>query len=100
MTTYGWTNSDGEPIMDGAAYRFEQQLDAEYAEQREFDSYDDYADEADYDECDACGGDIDPKDSRCFDCGRRAYFPDAEASEVEDAWLDSYMEDRLTTMFE
>jgi hypothetical protein len=30
MSAYGWTNEDGEPIMDGAAYRFEQQLDSEY----------------------------------------------------------------------
>lgn len=34
---YGWTNEDGEPIMDGVAYRFEQQLD-----------YDSMFDEGDY----------------------------------------------------
>lgn len=34
MSNYGWTNEEGEPIMDGAAYRFEQQLDMES------DSYD------------------------------------------------------------
>lgn len=26
---YGWQNEDGEPIMDGAAWRYEQSLDAE-----------------------------------------------------------------------
>jgi hypothetical protein len=37
MSNYGWTNEEGEPIMDGAAYRFEQQLDMESAEQRYLD---------------------------------------------------------------
>lgn len=27
--TYSWQNEDGEPIMDGAAWRYEQSLDAE-----------------------------------------------------------------------
>jgi hypothetical protein len=54
MSNYGWTNADGEPIMDGAAYRFEQQLDAEYAQERFYDDYyaaDDFDEpEDDYDE--------------------------------------------------
>lgn len=28
--TYSWQNADGEPIMSGEAWRFEQQLDDEY----------------------------------------------------------------------
>lgn len=46
MSNYGWTNDQGEPIMDGAAYRFEQQLDADYAEDRARMQWDDdfYAD--------------------------------------------------------
>jgi hypothetical protein len=44
MPNYGYTNEAGEPIMDGAAYRFEQQLDEESA----FYGSDDY-DPADYD---------------------------------------------------
>lgn len=34
---YGWTNNDGEPIMDGAAYRFEQSLDFQSAQERFYD---------------------------------------------------------------
>lgn len=62
MTTYGYTNSDGEPIMDGAAYRYEQYLDSTY--EPEFDPYrDDYEgdepecdDEHDCNDCDGPGG--------------------------------------------
>ncbi len=49
--TYSWMNEDGEPIMDGAAWRFEQALDSEYANERAYADYD----EPDYDECDECG---------------------------------------------
>jgi hypothetical protein len=60
MSIYGWTNEDGEPIMSGEAYRFEQALDADYADQR-------YLDDDDYDgpECPDCGdyvGDCDCAD--------------------------------------
>lgn len=34
-----WTNAEGEPIMDGAAYRFEQQLDIDSAHEREVDDF-------------------------------------------------------------
>jgi hypothetical protein len=34
---YGWTNEAGEPIMDGAAYRFEQELDFQSAQERFYD---------------------------------------------------------------
>lgn len=48
--TYGYQNEAGEPIMDGAAYRFEQQLDYDYAEEQARMAYDeeyfaDYAEE-------------------------------------------------------
>lgn len=43
MSNYGWTNADGEPIMDGAAYRFEQALDDQYANERAY-YYDLYED--------------------------------------------------------
>ena len=32
--TNSWMNEDGEPIMDGAAWRFEAQLDMQDAEER------------------------------------------------------------------
>jgi len=63
MSNYGWTNADGEPIMDGAAYRFEQALDAQYADERGYDD-DYYASELDLDNCNhsdrsyADGGDV------------------------------------------
>jgi hypothetical protein len=73
---YGWQNDAGEPIMDGAAYRFEQELDFQSAQERFYDMDDnDYwdNDEDDYDE------------------------PDDETSEPwedEDGWLDgSYEQD-------
>lgn len=56
MSNYGWTNSDGEPMMDGAAYRFEQALDADY--QPDPDDYMGYNDEPD--ECE--------DDHECVDC--------------------------------
>lgn len=39
MSNYGWTNDAGEPIMDGAAYRFEQQLDYDLAQERGMDDF-------------------------------------------------------------
>lgn len=77
MSNYGWTNEEGEPIMDGAAYRFEQALDAQYAEERFMDDDEFFGDEPDYGECfePDCGGEIDPTDSRCFDCGELAVEP-------------------------
>ena len=50
MTHYGWTNEDGEPIMDGAAYRFEQQLDLDSRD----DYYADHFYDGDYDEGEEC----------------------------------------------
>lgn len=83
MTNYGWTNEEGEPIMDGAAYRFEQALDAEYAEQRYMDDndYNPWDEGEDY-ECPDCGLDAD----EC-ECPEVDYVPEAE-----DAWLDGSWE--------
>lgn len=88
---YGWTNDAGEPIMDGAAYRFEQQLDHDSAMERwgdgsEFYDYDD--DEPDW--CHACGAEIpedeDESDHMC---------PPGEGfnADPEDSWLDGSYEE-------
>lgn len=57
--TNSWMNEDGEPIMDGAAWRFEQQLDqdsrADYMEDHFYDDYDEDECEDDH-ECDSCDG--------------------------------------------
>ncbi len=47
---YGYTNEAGEPIMDGAAYRFEQELDAQYAQERYLDEFDEGYDRNYFDE--------------------------------------------------
>lgn len=75
MSNYGWTNEDGEPIMDGAAYRFEQALDAQYAEER---AYDDFYNNDGETDCDfgqefCTGGDLDWIDDlhgECSWCGK------------------------------
>lgn len=71
--TNSWMNEDGEPIMDGAAWRFEAQLDAEY-EPDPYDDYDDYdePDEEDEDE---------PEDD------------DDSPFVMEDQWLDGSWEE-------
>ncbi len=98
--TYSWQNEAGEPIMDGAAWRFEQQLDMDSAaDYYEDHFYDNEPDEERYDECPDCEGEFsfDTQTGKCDDCG----FEDSDDGYVqEDQWLDSYMEDRLTTMFE
>lgn len=75
MTTYGWTNDAGEPIMDGAAYRFEQQLDMESAADYYTDHfYDDDGESPCYDNQELCsGGDLDylnDEHGECSWCGR------------------------------
>jgi hypothetical protein len=75
---YGWQNEDGEPIMDGAAYRFEQELDAQSAEERFWDGMDSWDDYGDDWEDDAPEHDDE----------------DSEPWEDEDGWLDgSYEQD-------
>lgn len=70
MTTYGWTNEAGEPIMDGAAWRFEQQLDMDSV----YDSWDEMSGrfdgeapcELDADDC--TGGDLNKVDDHTGEC--------------------------------
>lgn len=51
--TNSWMNADGEPIMDGAAWRFEQQLDMDSAHERYEDDFYAYEpDEVDPETCD------------------------------------------------
>lgn len=78
----GWTNEAGEPIMDGAAWRFEQELDAQSAAERFEESW-----YEDFDECD--------EDHQCEDCGRcvDACVCDDRDDEPEDAWLDGSYEE-------
>ncbi len=94
MTYYGWTNSDGEPIMDGAAYRFEQQLDDEYAQQRfEEEFYQNYSDEP---TCDNIDYDDQDADGRfwCFGCDEYADHTVTDfADPIEDQWLDGSYEE-------
>jgi len=71
--TNSWMNEDGEPIMDGAAWRFEQQLD--------MDSADDYAADHFYDEWDE-----DEEDDMDDD------FP-MSMEYGEDSWLDGSYEE-------
>ena len=84
MSNYGWTNADGEPIMDGAAYRFEQELDAQSAYERQFDDF--YDNEPD----EYCEGDADDCPfGGCVEC-------DGDMSEpmpMEDQWLDGSYEE-------
>lgn len=53
MSNYGYTNEYGEPIMDGAAYRYEQYLDSTYEPDPD-DFYDrwDEPEDVDPSECD------------------------------------------------
>ena len=81
--TNSWMNEDGEPIMDGAAWRFEQQLDMDSAADR---AYDDFYDR--YDECD--------EDHQCEDCGNcvdACTCEDRDADPDEDSWLDGSYEE-------
>jgi hypothetical protein len=72
---YGFTNDAGEPIMDGAAYRFEQQLDSDYASmQAEQDFYDSWEDEDE---------DVEPEHDD----------ENSEPWEDEDGWLDGSYEE-------
>lgn len=101
MSNYGWTNADGEPIMDGAAYRYEQYLDSTYEPDPDdfYDRWDD--DEHDEDSCPMSDADFDSSTGlwECMGCGKT--WPDDDEPEgMEDQWLDSYMEDRLSTMYE
>ncbi len=75
MSNYGWTNEDGEPIMDGAAWRFEQQLDMDAQADYEADHFYDNDGEApcERDQRWCTGGDLDWIDDlhgECMSCGK------------------------------
>lgn len=88
MSNYGWTNEAGEPIMDGAAYRFEQQLDAESAEERAYMAWEDerwadYEPDIDPDNCPKLGNFTFQDDGvRCDDC----YVEGGAWERGEDGW--------------
>lgn len=98
MTHYGWTNEEGEPIMDGAAYRFEQQLDMDSQADYYADHF--YDNEGEPEECEDeehdcvdCEGQPDGTGWHCSWCDRPCP-EDAHddtgwgQDEPEDAWLD------------
>jgi hypothetical protein len=104
MSNYGWTNEAGEPIMSGEAYRFEQQLDADSRDDYYADHFYDNEPNDDYGVCDECGDDygLNLITDVCESCGagQGDVHDEQDAPFVmEDQWLDSYMEDRMTTMF-
>jgi hypothetical protein len=84
--TYQNQNEAGEWLIDGAALRFEAQLDAEYAEEAARMAYDDdyYSDYPE--ECPDCGAD-DPDDCTCDDDSMMDPFV------MEDQWLDGSYEE-------
>lgn len=84
MTNYGWTNEDGEPIMSGEAYRFEQALDAQSAEERYMDDDQFFGSDDEY-VCDGCGAE-DEEDCTCDE--DQDYYQGGE-----DAWLDGSYEE-------
>lgn len=88
---YGWTNEAGEPIMDGAAYRFEQELDAQSAAERfEEDFYSMEGDEPDW--CKRCGEEGHEADE-CEDVAPEYDDENTEPWEDEDGWLDGSYEE-------
>ena len=117
-------NEAGEPLMDGSAMRYEMYLDSTY--EPEFDPYDHYEDgDIDPDDCDhadgtylgSSDGDVTEGDYECDLCGSiegrwvldedgwpqrvlDTATPVAQDEPVlEDQWLDSYMEDRISEMY-
>jgi len=62
-------NEDGEPIMDGAAWRFEQQLDLDSAHERYEDDFYSRYDEPDADECEHDGTEYSHAGWVCSWCG-------------------------------
>jgi len=96
--TYGYQNEDGEPIMDGAAYRYEQYLDSQY----EPDPDDFYnVEPEDHDDCDP-DYDLDVHNGHawCYthdqnlDLCPGSVTPEDEANDRgEDEWLDGSYEE-------
>lgn len=112
-------NEAGEPLMDGSAMRYEMYLDSLGDREPDSDAfYDNDGDVLDPSECGHGSLDYPEGEIWCYDCDSQVgiwehrdedgwpiptFFdqsghPDAEP--MEDQWLDSHMEDRLTTMFE
>jgi hypothetical protein len=88
--TNSWTNADGEPIMDGAAWRFEQVLDEESARERWDEDFYAGAEDEGGEECEQCDDGIIGRDGVCDDCG----FDYADTAEpMEDQWLDGSYEE-------
>lgn len=109
MSNYGWTNEEGEPIMSGEAYRFEQQLDADSRDDYYADHF--YDDDGEEELCDECQSDTwdDTRDGAYLCDACCAAYDEGDANDdggqdapyvQEDQWLDSYMEDRISTMYE
>lgn len=117
-------NEAGEPLMDGAAMRYEMYLDSTY-EPDPYDDYDSWDNEPEEIDPAVCThGNVDYSDggrtAECQDCFTVALvvvytdfnetevedfiawpnFPESDEGPVmEDQWLDGYMEDRLSTMY-
>lgn len=81
----GWTNEAGEPIMDGAAWRFEQELDAQSAWEDYAERYLDHYDDEPESWCKRCG----EEGHEAEDCDNEPEPMD----EPEDAWLDGFYEE-------
>lgn len=93
MTSY--QNEAGEYLMDGAAIRFEQQLDYDYAEEQARMAYDedyfrDYRDE-EPEWCHGCGEEVDDLDAH--ECEEDDDFDQSIEYGDEDSWLDGSYEE-------
>lgn len=112
-----YANEAGEPYMTAAALNFEAALDEQSAYERQFDYDFDYDDEPEADDPHSCTDNTSSEDGnvwRCDQCdhllvgtpedgfagSEDAYPVDDEGPVMEDQWLDSYMEDRMSTMYE
>lgn len=98
--TYSWQNADGEPIMSGEAWRFEQQLDMDSQADYYADHF--YDNDGDADECDdpnhECVDCEHASDGwECSYCGRKCdpheHDEDAYYDGMEDQWLDGSYEE-------
>lgn len=96
MTNYGWQNEAGEPIMDGAAYRFEQVLDAQSAEERYLDDDEFFA--SDEPTCDDVDTDDVDEHGRpwCYGCDGYA----DHGTEPRDRWVEAAEDAHLDGMWE
>ena len=65
MAEYANFNEAGEPLIDAAALRFEQELDRQSAEERYLDDNEGFFYDYDDEPCEGC--DNDPEDCTCED---------------------------------